>query len=680
MATVVQSALTQLRGGSFWSAARQSWRERLIALLLACLAIGLLWFGADLTWWQQALGWVCLLTLLAGSSRRGWIKVLGPVFFWDVVRTARRGAINLRLLYTGFLWVMLLVAVYAYSLAAVGSPWTLFFASTVRAHQLTDIATQYFAVFMAVQFLVALLLTPVGVAVVIPEEKRRQTLEFLLATDLRNHEIVFGILFARLASMGLLLLAGLPVLSILQLVGGVEPGLVLVGFGVTALTATSVASLSFLNSVYARRSVQALTAVYLQLTGYLLLTGAAEALLTFVPSLCTIPSTSTWTSPFILLDVVDALNAGNLGTAGFNLFRALESGSRLDDALLPILRRYAWFHGTVIVACIGWSVWRLRRVALSQAALAAVHPSDPARSWLRPDIGRWPMLWKELFARNVRRSWLVRAGIGLLATVAVSAAIGIVLGHALFLPALDWRQLALHANIWTRMIGDSLTCLLLLQVGFRAAGSIAGERDRQTLDLLLMTPLTARSLLLAKWVGSLLGPGRAWAWLAVVWLFGWFIGGLQPLELVTLPLATAIFAAGMASLGLWISAGSLSISQALPRMILATVLAWGGQWLSLPVVVVCLDPSPAKLDTFVNFLAFGLTPPATLDYLAAHTVYLQVEQTAWLGTWGEDAAMLAVGQGWWLVLAIVLGWRAQARFRRDELHSQPAASKRLTAA
>ncbi|MBL8794522.1 MAG: ABC transporter permease subunit [Planctomycetia bacterium] len=665
MASVLQSGLARVRSGWVRPVSRQSRQERLGTLLLLSLAAVLVWFAGALTRWQLVLGGTALLFLLAVLLRRGWVKLLGPVFFWDVVRTARRGALGLRVLYTGFLWFMLLAAAFFYSLAALDDPWALFTASRVPARELSDIAASYFAVFMAVQFIVALLLTPVGVATAIPEEKRRQTLEFLLATDLRNHEIVFGILAARLASMGLLLLSGLPVLALLQLLGGVEPDLVLIGFGVTALTAASVASLSFLNSVYARRGIHALTTVYLQIVGYLVLTGVADALLHFLPTLCTFPSTETWSSPIVLLDMVDLANTGNLGTAAYQLLQALQGGTRLADALPPILVRFAWFHGTVIVVCVGWSVLRLRGVALHQAAAPALIPEAAQRSWLRLNVGRWPMLWKELFARRQRRSWLAALGRGLLGTLAVLSALAILLAHAAFIPLVDWRDLRLHMNIWTRVGGDVLATLLLLQVGFHAASSICGERDRQTLDTLLTTPLSARDMLFAKWLGSILGARRGWAWLFGVWLFGWYCGGLEAVDLLVLPVATGIFAAGMASLGLWISAVSPTTLAALPRMVLLVVLAWGGQWFYLPALVAFGAPSAVTVDATIDVLAIGLTPPVTLDYLASHTFYGQVEQAAWLGKWEDDLKPIAGGLAWWLVLMVGFGLSALGRFRRD---------------
>src|SRR5206468_714418 len=62
-------------------------------------------------------------------------------------------------------------------------------ATTSEAQTMTQI---YFFVFVIVQSLFVLSLTPAYVAGSIADEKERKTLEFILATDLQNREIVFG--------------------------------------------------------------------------------------------------------------------------------------------------------------------------------------------------------------------------------------------------------------------------------------------------------------------------------------------------------------------------------------------------------------------------------------------------------------------------------------------------------
>ena len=82
------------------------------------------------------------------------------------------------------------------------------------------LAESFFGSFMFIQLLAVSILTPAYVASSIADEKERKTLEFMLATDLRNREIVLSKLFSRLANLTLFILTGLPILSILQFLGG----------------------------------------------------------------------------------------------------------------------------------------------------------------------------------------------------------------------------------------------------------------------------------------------------------------------------------------------------------------------------------------------------------------------------------------------------------------------------
>src|SRR5207248_3597663 len=68
---------------------------------------------------------------------------------------------------------------------------------------------------------------------------------------------------ARLAKLLLLLMTGLPVLSLLEFLGGVEPSLVLAGFVATCALLASLGSASILASVHARTALGAVMLSYL---------------------------------------------------------------------------------------------------------------------------------------------------------------------------------------------------------------------------------------------------------------------------------------------------------------------------------------------------------------------------------------------------------------------------------
>ena len=160
--------------------------------------------------------------------------------------------------------------------------WNLPRGERLSSQEITRFAESFFLTFMGAEFLVAFLLTPAYTAGAIAEEKDRRTLEFLLATDLDNREIVLSKLLARLANLTLILLTGLPILSLTQFFGGVDPNLVLSGFAALGVTIASLASLGILFSTYARKPREAIvmtyltTAVYLGLS-YLLAEWAAAA-------------------------------------------------------------------------------------------------------------------------------------------------------------------------------------------------------------------------------------------------------------------------------------------------------------------------------------------------------------------------------------------------------------------
>src|SRR5437868_13123263 len=105
--------------------------------------------------------------------------------------------------------------------------------------------------------------------------------------------------------------------------------------------------------------------------------------------------------------------------------------------------------------------------------------------------------------------------------------------------------------MWVRTCTVVVGCLSLLAVAVRASTTYSGERDRQTLDSLLTTPLDSTTILVAKWLGAVLSVRLAWLWLALIWGVGLALGGLHWLALPGLAAAWLVFAAFEATIGLW---------------------------------------------------------------------------------------------------------------------------------
>src|SRR5207248_700973 len=137
-----------------------------------------------------------------------------------------------------------------------------------------------------------------------------------------------------------------------------------------------------------------------------------------------------------------------------------------------------------------------------------------------------------------------------------------------------------------RVAGTLVACLLLMAVAVRASSAVSLERDRQTIDGLLTTPLDSDAILLGKWLGAVFGVRRGWLWLGALWGVGVLTGGLHPLALVLLVVTWLTYAAFLAGLGTWFSVASRTTLRATTWTLLGAVAAALGHWL----VWMCCTP------------------------------------------------------------------------------------------
>jgi ABC-type transport system involved in multi-copper enzyme maturation permease subunit len=659
----VQSGTAWLRQKVNWSGSRQSWEERLGALLLLIGAACVLWFGGRLSAVQQVLVWGLLLLAAAVLLRRGWLKLFGPVLFYDMIRSARRGRYFLIRMGYAALLLFFLFSVWI-NTRPVG------FGNDRQ--QAAALAENFFETFMAVQLLTVALLTPAYVAGAIADEKDRKTLEFLLATDLRNREIVLSKLVARLANLALFVLTGLPILSLIQFLGGVDPNLVLAGFAVTALTMAGLGGLSILNSTYFKKPRDAIALTYLGMVAYLAVSFLLLGWQRVYPGPMSLP---VWlgTNPLNVGDLVDAFNAGNLLIVMGHIAEAGARGSLATD-IPRLLWHYSLFHGLVAVGLTTWAVVRVRAVALKQAQGTPRRGLAALRLWKRPPVASPPMVWKEVFVEGgIRFSWLGWIMVAVL-LVATFLPAGLIIyehfddlltywsGGFVQDQAGVWRiRLYEMMNIYVRMAGTVVACLTLLAVAVRASTSIGGERDRQTLDALLTSPLDSDAILFGKWLGAILSVRWAWIWLLLIWGLGVLTGGLHLMALPLLIGAWLVFAAFLATLGLWFSMVCRTTLRATVGTLITTAVISVGHWLPW----FCCGPFLAvgggsAVEFLVKFQA-GLTPPAVLGVLAFRSGDLDSrgggsDFASWLG-------FSLFGLFVWMIITVGLGVALSNNFR-----------------
>jgi ABC-type Na+ efflux pump permease subunit len=550
----------------------------------------------------------------------GVVRLLGPIFFFELLRGSRK---RIHLKRTFFLAFLLFALTYVWAMPREA-------ANVNQVHEQAQLAETLFVVFFSVMLVVVILFTPVTVASAIAEEKERHTLEFILATDLLSREIILGKLAGRMTNICLYLLAGIPVLGLLQVMGGIDPTLLFAAFAVVMLLLFSIAALSILQSTLLRRARDAIVTTYLAMIAYTALT---------VPLAYLEPN--TWQATFHFAgwtvtgdELLAAPAAGNLINAAMQLRAALQKDIDLTTILPQLLQEFGIFHCSFIVLCLGWAMYRLRPVGVQQSASET--PGRFRRKPRRnPAVGNFPMLWKELFADpGPRLHWTLRV-LGALIILAGFVPAAIILwehhnlllaDHSSYSTGFDWQMLSNEMNTWVQEMTGLVGTLMWLTVAIRSAGTISGERARHTLEDLLTTPMSLGEILWGKWAGALVSVRRFCLWLGLVLFIGLCTGGLYPLAVILVPLVWLAVAGMLAAVGLWFSTVCRTTQRATALTLLVTFLLLGGHWLLS--MLCCFGPFTPMPDDMTSdplrSLYGGFTPVLILAMSAYNASDKQV--------------------------------------------------------
>jgi ABC-type Na+ efflux pump permease subunit len=403
--------------------------------------------------------------------------VLGPIFNREFITVPRRPRHYIaRTAYLGALWVLAVTA-----WLATGT-WM----RTASLGETARLGPLLFQLLTLVQLALFLFFAALSAASAVALEKDRRTFVLLLLTDLRNHEIVLGKLLGSLLPIGLLLLASLPPLVLLTLLGGVGLTQVAQALLVIGATALAAGSLGAMIALWRERTFQSLALTVLFLVLYMCLVRA----LPLLPGLAENPAVHTavlWLDPFQALatvqDPVGLVEPGLPAALGFTLVML---------GLTTLLN--AW-------ALLRLRVWNPSGEPIMQreARETLVEETDPERraaAHAAPGaartVGKNPILWREIFTRAYgRRPVLVKtAYFVVLALICYYALAPLVEGSP---------RLAYMAAYGLIPVG----VLSLLLVAVQAATAITTERDTGALDLLLVTDLSPGEFVFGKLGGIL---------------------------------------------------------------------------------------------------------------------------------------------------------------------------------
>lgn len=513
--------------------------------------------------------------------RLAQLSLIGPLYIYDLVRLARRGRSTL--LRTGYALALLVVLflVYQNEFPRVDLWASGFDRATTSPSRLSEVGERFVLAVLAAQTAAIFVLTPAYVATAISEEKERRTLEMLFSTPLSDREIVLGKLAARLTHLGGVLLAGLPVLALTQLWGGVNALFLLAAFVATTMNLLSVGAISILCSVLAQTTVGALLRAY-------------AAILVVLPLCVGLPVGTPAGLFAFLYRLADLPTGGPPGAAAFQRV-ALQ---------VAAVAACVFLNGVAFAFAAISAVRSLRSADSLDANAGSFTPGQPIAPMARPagwgfvdeprhtgnripnlpPIGNWPLLWKEL--SRGKRNTAAQPSFDQFAATYWPALLGLLAAAVAIVASLRWlaredRELLEFLTAVGRLAVIGPAGIWCVDIAFRASASVSRERDQQTLGALLTLPVSRATLLGAKWLGAVLYTRGFGYTVALALCIGLFSGALHPLAALLLTAALAAHVAFVASLGLWLSLSSRTTLWAQVTMALFLLIYFGAGFKTL---------------------------------------------------------------------------------------------------
>jgi ABC-type transport system involved in multi-copper enzyme maturation permease subunit len=471
------------------------------------------------------------------------------------------------------------------------------------------------------QYLIASLMAPSFAAGAIAGEKERQSYEMLLASPLKPWAIVIGKLFASLGHIALLIVASLPIVMLCLPLGGVSFYELLALYGALLCSLVTYTSISLACSSYFSRTSASLVVSYLVilpsamiglLFWYGMEGGGAELRLTVTVTVI----------PIITLLISTTM----LAYSARSLLKPIDVGSEGKEV---------YDEATEQRQAVGLVI---RRNEFPDKLFA-----PPKRDDLLPDGAN------AVFDKEMRSELFSQGSLMLRIVIQVS-----------MLVALPMMAVCLYG--WRQYLPAYIAYIVLfnLLVGpVFSAGSVTSERERETLDLLLVTTLSPWHIIWGKLLSGLristvLTSFLLWplAWAFVFDSYYWtnYLTILGYLGLIVVVCLTTSLLALLCSV----------MAHKTSQSMLAAYIILGALLFAPPAANLFVDTFLPELPEKVWIeRANVLSPLATI-----FTLPLKGDQSdSRIGTWSL----------WWpcitgylvlnVLLVVVMWWRFQQRWR-----------------
>jgi ABC-type Na+ efflux pump permease subunit len=495
---------------------------------------------------------------------RSFSLFAGPIFSREALTTPRR--LRHFLIRTGYV-AGLFVLMYTAGQATFG--WQ-------QVRSLGDVAhfgNLIFQIFSLLQMTLVLFFGMLFTAGNIAQEKDRQTLILLLMTDLRRREMVLGKLLASLLLPLVLVATSVPVFCVTLLLGGVAPDQV--AWAIALCTAATFASGAWggLVAFWRDKTFQTLAVCVL---GLVLFLGAVEAVVAVAGPASMVSVTAGLLNPYrALLAVMNPFE--NFGGLTYSQVAAR------SVAALSLLTA-----GLIGVSIVRLRVWNPNQASFAPPKTEKAEATGETRVRHRA-IWDNPVIWREICTRAYgRRMVLIKL---------VYYAIAAFVGWSLWSSSSSGELLL--GVVSPAGIGfTGLGLLTLLLVNAQGVTSITTEKDTKTLELLLVTDISAKEFVFGKLGGALFNTKELIA--IPLALIGWqlAIGGVSAENSIYVLLSFLALVGFAAMLGLH-SGFSFDNSRASIANSLGTMF-----FLFIGIVIFMILLVEARSSFFLQFQSF----------------------------------------------------------------------------
>jgi hypothetical protein len=340
----------------------------------------------------------------------------------------------------------------------------------------TRFGSLVFQVFSIVQLSLVLFFALLFSAGRVAQEKDGRTLILLLMTDLRDRELVLGKLSASLLVVGVLLATSIPVFVMVHMLGGV--GLDQVGWSVALCAATGLAAGSWgsLVAFWRDKTFQTLAIAVL---GTVLFLGCVEVVVAFSGDSSTVGYLAGLLNPFrALFDILAPLVASSV--AG-EVVRVSAGPSVAALVAVAVLLN--------VVTISRLRTWNPTPTVFDNAKAKEDEETAAVAAKTSRPIWRNPVIWREIRTRAYgRKIFAVKLAYLAIAAAAIFWLVGAGTSGTLILGMISPAGFTFV----------SLSLLSLILINAQAVTAFTSERDAQTLELLLVTDITAREFIYGK--------------------------------------------------------------------------------------------------------------------------------------------------------------------------------------